>query len=249
MIKLNRKIRRFIKKFSKLLLKGILVITLAGGLVLTCTSRQSMASQLEPYKLSKSYITYTEQKVEKTGKILIYHSHTAESYIDGYDVVQAGEDLANKLRKKGFEVEHVTEKFDTDYNNAYFASRKMLLTKDLEKYDLIIDMHRDALANGKMLGVDNKNQDVARIMFVTTTQSPNYKNQLNIVNGVIDNIKGFGDFTRNTWEYDYGINYYNGDLSSKFVLIENGFNTNNSLEIKRANTYLAAAIEQYFNKK
>ena len=84
----------------------------------------------------------------------------------------------------------------------------MLLTKDLEKYDLIIDMHRDALANGKMLGVDNKNQDVARIMFVTTTQSPNYKNQLNIVNGVIDNIKGFGDFTRNTWEYDYGINYY-----------------------------------------
>ena len=249
MIKLNRKIRRFIKKFSKLLLKGVLIITLAGGLILTCTSRNGMAAELKAYKLSDSCITYSDQQVEKTGKILIYHSHTSESYADGYDIVQAGEDLAEKLRRKGFEVEHVTEKFDTNYNNAYYASRQMLLTKNLGEYDLVIDMHRDALANGKMLGTDNKNQDVARLMFVTTTQSPNYKNQLDIVDGITDSIRGFGDISRNTWEYDYGINYYNGDLTSKLVLIENGFNTNTTLEIKRANTYLAAAIESYLNKQ
>ena len=93
MLKLNRKIRRFIKKFSKLLLKGILVVTLAGGLILTCTGGNVMASEIKPYKLSESCITYSGQKVEKIGKILIYHSHTAESYADGYDVVQAGEDV------------------------------------------------------------------------------------------------------------------------------------------------------------
>jgi stage II sporulation protein P len=253
-IKLNRKLRRLLKKLKAIVVGATIIILTACGLLMSCTFNHREVSaatkNIQPYVMSDSSIVFkTEYQVqqEAKGKILIYHSHTSESYADGYDVVQAGEDLAGKLRKKGFEVEHVTDKFDTDYNKAYFASRKMLETKDLNSYELVIDLHRDAINNRKLNGHDIKDQDIAKLMFVQTTESPNYNKQSDIVNGIMGNFSQFGEFTRDVWRYRRGVNYYNGDLTDKLVLIENGFNTNEKLEVMRANTYLAAAIELYLN--
>ena len=93
--------------------------------------------------------------------ILIYHSHTTEAYalIDsGYyissdsrskdnsrNVVRVGDELAEYLKKAGFNVIHDTKIHDTDYNSSYDSSRKTV-EYYLEKYpsiEITIDLHRD----------------------------------------------------------------------------------------------------------
>ena len=178
--------------------------------------------------------------------ILIYHSHTSESYTDDYNVVKAGEDLSNKLRKKGYTVHHVIDKFDSDYNKSYYNSNKMLKEKDLQKYDLIIDYHRDAINNKKIISKDKNNNEVAKTMFVLTKEQENYYSQKSIVNKLEKELTiiSDSDMVRKTWEYNKGINYYSQNLSENMVLIENGFNTNTELEAKRANTYLSYSIDK-----
>ena len=178
--------------------------------------------------------------------ILIYHSHTSESYTDDYNVVKAGEDLSNKLRKKGYTVHHVIEKFDTDYKNSYYSSNKMLKEKDLQKYDLIIDYHRDAINDKKIISKDKNNNEVAKTMFVLTKEQDNYYSQKSIVNKLEKELTTISDsdMVRKTWEYNRGITYYSQNLSENIILIENGFNTNTELEVKRANTYLSYSIDK-----
>lgn len=93
--------------------------------------------------------------------ILIYHSHTTESYslLDvGYymssdarsnnankNMVRVGDDLAKYLEKQGFNVIHDREIHDKDYNSSYDHSR-VSIEKYLEQYpniDVTIDVHRD----------------------------------------------------------------------------------------------------------
>lgn len=94
--------------------------------------------------------------------ILVYHSHTTESYtlLDaGYytesldlrsddnskNMVRVGDELCKYLEMMGFNVVHDTQIHDTDYNGAYDSSRKNI-EEYLEKYptiDITIDVHRD----------------------------------------------------------------------------------------------------------
>lgn len=94
--------------------------------------------------------------------ILIYHSHTTESYtlLDvGYytesldprskdkakNMVRVGDDLAAYLELKGFKVIHDRNIYDEEYNSAYSKSRKAV-EKYLEEYpsiEITIDVHRD----------------------------------------------------------------------------------------------------------
>lgn len=179
-------------------------------------------------------------------RILIYHSHTSESYEQGYNVVKAGEDLSNKLRKKGYTVHHVIDKFDNDYNNSYYCSNKMLKGKDLNSYDLIIDYHRDAINDKKIVTKDKNNNEVAKAMFVLTKEQENFNKQNNIIKKLEKELITISesDMVRKTWYYNKGINYYSQNLSENMVLIENGFNTNTELEVKRANTYLSYSIDK-----
>ncbi len=182
--------------------------------------------------------------------ILIYHSHTSEAYTDDYNVVKAGEDLSNKLRKKGYIVHHVIDKFDNDYNNSYYCSNKMLKGKDLNSYDLIIDYHRDAINDKKIVTKDKNNNEVAKTMFVITKEQENFNKQNNIVKNLEKELitVSESDMVRKTWYYNKGINYYSQNLSDNIILIENGFNTNTELEIKRANTYLSYSIDKVLKK-
>lgn len=94
--------------------------------------------------------------------ILIYHSHTTESYtlLDvGYytksfdlrseneskNMVRVGDDLTQYLEKMGFNVIHDRKIHDKDYNSAYDSSRESIESY-LEKYpsiEITIDVHRD----------------------------------------------------------------------------------------------------------
>lgn len=95
--------------------------------------------------------------------ILIYHSHTTESYslLDtGYyteadsrsndinrNMVRVGDELVKYLEKAGFVVIHDKAIHDTDYNSSYDSSRAVI-EKYLEKYpsiEVTIDVHRDSI--------------------------------------------------------------------------------------------------------
>lgn len=96
--------------------------------------------------------------------ILIYHSHTTESYslLDvGYytksadlrskdaarNMVRVGDEICKVLESKGFNVIHDREIHDENYSASYASSRKSM-EEYLEKYpsiEITIDVHRDSI--------------------------------------------------------------------------------------------------------
>lgn len=184
-----------------------------------------------------------EQK-KSLGKILIYHTHTLEEYSDGTTVVDAGNDLAEKLNDLGFEVDNVVDNFSVDYNNAYASSRNYLSNIDLTQYKLIIDLHRDA-AGSKIIR-QLEDGDYTVVKFVFSTSNKNYHEQQNLANKISANLQDIYD---DDFIYDKGILDFNQDLSNNIVLIENGFNTNTIDEVKNSNTKIANAILQVFEEE
>ena len=184
-----------------------------------------------------------EQK-KSLGKILIYHTHTLEEYADGTTVVDAGNDLAEKLNNLGFEVDNVVDNFSVDYNNAYASSRNYLSNIDLTQYKLVIDLHRDA-AGSKIIR-QLEDGDYTVVKFVFSTSNNNYPEQQNLANKISANLQDIYD---EDFIYDKGILHFNQDLSSNIVLIENGFNTNTIDEVKNSNTKIANAILQVFEEE
>ena len=184
-----------------------------------------------------------EQK-KSLGKILIYHTHTLEKYADGTTVIDAGNDLAEKLNDLGFEVDNVVDNFSVDYNNAYASSRNYLSNIDLTQYKLVIDLHRDA-AGSKIIR-QLEDGDYTVVKFVFSTSNNNYPEQQNLANKISANLQDIYD---EDFIYDKGILNFNQDLSNNIVLIENGFNTNTIDEVKNSNTKIANAILQVFEEE
>lgn len=184
-----------------------------------------------------------EQK-KSLGKILIYHTHTLEEYADGTTVIDAGNDLAEKLNNLGFEVDNIVDNFSVDYNNAYASSRNYLSNIDLTQYKLIIDLHRDA-AGSKIIR-QLEDGDYTVVKFVFSTSNKNYPEQQNLANKISANLQDIYD---DDFLYDKGILNFNQDLSNNIVLIENGFNTNTIDEVKNSNTKIANAILQVFEEE
>lgn len=224
---IKNKILKILKSF---LLSALLIVTI-GVPTLAKT-------QMKPYVIKESSII-REQK-----QILIYHTHTEESYKD-FTIVEAGEDLAKKLQDKGYIVTHVKENFSKDYNKAYDNSRAYLESLDLTQYSLIIDLHRDSLESNNANTVNVWGVDVAKSMFVYSKAAAT-ENSKNIINTLENNL---GNVARNTFSYNHGINCFNQDLSENSVLIEAGNNNNTKWEIKRLCTHLANSINDYLKEK
>lgn len=184
-----------------------------------------------------------EQK-KSLGKILIYHTHTLEEYADGTTVIDAGNDLAEKLNNLGFEVDNVVDNFSVDYNNAYTSSRNYLSNIDLTQYKLVIDLHRDAA--GSKIVKQLEDGDYTVVKFVFSTSNKNYTEQQNLANKISANLQDIYD---EDFTYEKGILNFNQDLSNNIVLIENGFNTNTIDEVKNSNTKIANAILQVFEEE
>ena len=196
-------------------------------------------------KTKKEIIEAAKKEQKKSlGKILIYHTHTLEEYTDGTTVVDAGNDLAEKLSNLGFEVDNVVDNFSVDYNNAYASSRNYLSNIDLTQYKLVIDLHRDA-AGSKIIR-QLEDGDYTVVKFVFSTSNNNYPEQQNLANKISANLQDIYD---EDFLYDKGILNFNQDLSNNIVLIENGFNTNTINEVKNSNTKIANAILQVFEEE
>lgn len=122
-------------------------------------------------------------------EIIIYHTHTTETYskeagdvfdysgdyrtLDkNYNVVRVGARLKEVLERKEFVVYHDQEIYDyPSYNLSYSKAGKAIesLVKKYNKTSVVLDVHRDALGTGNeiyrpVVSIDGK--DVAQILLV-----------------------------------------------------------------------------------
>lgn len=218
-----------------------LIACISVGLLVTSLVKPCISVYAEEYisryELSQSQINYSDTQKN----ILVYHSHTLEDYTNS-NIVEAGDNLSNKLIDLGYNVVHIRDNFSENYDLAYDMSREYLQGIELSKFDLVVDMHRDALNSSNTTTINDK--EVAKAMMVYSQTSGNYESIKSIGNEIGAPLDELG-ILRKDWEYENGINKFNQDLGDKNLLIELGNNSNDKWEIFRLNTYLAKAIDKY----
>ncbi len=107
-------------------------------------------------------------------QILIYHTHSQEGYADSVpgdantSVVSVGERLTALLQEKGFHVMHHTGEYDVaDRDNAYSYAGPALaqILAENPSIEVVIDLHRDGVAETTHLVSEVNGKQTAQIMF------------------------------------------------------------------------------------
>lgn len=200
---------------------------------------------------------------QESPQILIYHSHSQETYADSRTgnqedtVVGVGEVLVSLLQETyGFGVIHVTDTFDIvngeiDRSSAYDYAREKVeqVLEEHPSVEVVIDLHRDGVAENRHLVTEVNGAPTAQIMFfnglsysaqngaITYLPNPNIK----------DNLAFSFQMELVSKEYFPGLCRavylsslrYNLHLKPRAVLVEVGAQTNTVEEAKNAMTPLA----------
>jgi len=201
--------------------------------------------------------TLDQSKVE----VLIYHSHTTENYAEAgkdtldenYSVVGVGNEVTRELEENyGIAVIHDKTNHSVSYNNSYDRSNETV-KRYLQKYGdfkMIIDIHRDSVANKSAVTTNINGESLAKIMFVTAKNSSRYDKNQALVDELYNKSNVlFPGLTKPTYTYNRGINGFNLGLSDGSLLIECGSDNNTSAEAKGSGRYIARLIAEYINKK
>lgn len=112
-------------------------------------------------------------------QILIYHSHSQETFADSREgvpedtIVGVGTCLSNILTEKyGYNVIHATETFDiidgeVDRSRAYDFAREYVeqVLAENPSIEVVIDLHRDGVPDDRHLVTEINGKDTAQIMF------------------------------------------------------------------------------------
>ena len=199
--------------------------------------------------------SYIQNNVVTNPRVYIYSTHPNESYlgekIKGYDldntVILASILLQEKLNSKGIGTiieERNVNKYIKDnnlnYNQSYQVTRKFLQDKlNNNDFDLIIDLHRDAVAKNITTTTIN-NKDYAKIMFVCNV---NYKQNVALANQ-LNNIINNKYPTLSRGIYNKYVDNFNQDLADNVLLLELGGNYNKIDEVILTIDALADAIEE-----
>ena len=214
--------------------------------------------KLDLKELEKALFT----KMSKDCRVLIYHTHTSESYSDvenysdlyrtedsNCNVVKVGDALKQELNKYGIYVRHDTTIHDyPSYNGAYKASLKTVenILKN-ENYDIIIDIHRDALASNSQYRptAEINGETVAKLMFVVGTNAAGLKHD-----DWIENLKFALSVQERGNEIYPGLfrdmhlstSRYNQHTSNKTIILEVGATGNTIKEACLSMKYFASLI-------
>lgn len=107
-------------------------------------------------------------------QILIYHTHSQEAFADSVpgdqstSIVGVGDRLAEILRDEyGYNVLHHTVQYDTVRDDAYAEALPGIeqLLAENPSIQVVIDLHRDSVAEGTRLVMDLDGRPTARFMF------------------------------------------------------------------------------------
>lgn len=202
-------------------------------------------------------------KEQESPQILIYHSHSQEGYADSVQgdastsVIGVGDELIGYLQERyGFGVIHVTDTFDIvdgelDRASAYDYARDKVeqVLAENPSVEVVIDLHRDGVAEEKHLVTEIDGKPTAQIMFFNGLS-------YSAKNGVIeylpnpyisDNLAFSFQLHLAAAEYYPGLDRpiylsslrYNLHLKPRALLIEVGAQTNTVQEAKNAMEPLA----------
>lgn len=200
-------------------------------------------------------------------KVLIYHTHSQEEFADSTpgdpatSIVGVGEYLTELLNKKGIETIHDSGVYDIingklDRSNAYeyagAAVEKIL--NDNPEIEVLIDLHRDGVAEGTHLVTEIEGKPTAKIMFFNglsrsrtngdITYLPNPYIQDNLAFSLqmqINAEENYPGFVRHIYLRAYR---YNLHLMPKSLLIEAGAQTNTVEEMMNAMEVLSSMLEE-----
>lgn len=226
------------------------------------------------YNIDLNALLSTPLKINQNGapQVLIYHTHTCESYTPSlnysyapsdtdrttdlrYTVARVGDELANTLKKQfGINVIHDKTIHDGDsYNRAYTKSLNTVqgYIKKYPSLSLIIDLHRDAAidSNGRKLKVLTKvdGKPVASMMAVIGTDGrglphPNWRENLKLGAKL---IKKTNDLYPGMGRgVDVKLGRFNQYLSKNSILLEVGSNGNTLDETIASTKYIARTIAE-----
>ena len=238
---------------------------------------------LNPFKLNETNIVKDEEgsngsievsdaSLKKTlnpnkPEVLIYHSHTTESFAPGdanskdnsKNIVAVGDVLTSELQDKyGISVIHDNTLHNDMYTLSYKRSRETV-QKYLNKYGnfkLIIDLHRDSGVNKDSVTATVNGEKVARFMFVISKDRSNYSKNKPLVDRMIATANklypgamrqtNWGDYI---WWYNHGSYHFNQDLSDNVVLIEMGTEMNTLDEAQNTAKIIGRLIAEELNGK
>jgi len=257
-----------ISKYKKLNIKGILFGTVAfviiGGLgialntsnlqpdknIVSATTLQTKTPVTTPKSpvnntssLSASTVTKNSSSnvskpiVPFSSDIVIYNSHPNEAYPSGMTVTDVAAIINDKLVKEGLRSRFIKNATTiSDYNNSYQISRD-LITKNIKSYSntILIDIHRDE--------TQITDSSTRKIMFILTQKNPRYVATKKFTDDLMLNIKSSKAVNSGIRLYDYGISYYNQDLSNYSELIEIGNNKSSDSDIDACVKALLSALK------
>lgn len=208
----------------------------------------------------------------KTGndqpQILIYHTHSQEEFIDSVSgdasttIVGVGSYLAQILKEDyGYNVIHVTDTFDIvdgklDRNQAYNYAQERIsqVLEENPSIEVIIDLHRDGVADDQRLVTDLNGKQTAKVMFFNGLSRTRQNGEISYLPNpyIQDNLafslqmmlaceKYYPDFARTIYLRGYR---YNLHLRPKTLLVECGAQTNTVEEEMNAMEPLADVLNK-----
>ncbi len=212
-------------------------------------------------------------KKEKAPQILIYHTHSQEGYADSVldeeetTVVGVGNYLAKIMEEVfGYQVIHVKEEFDIqdgylDRNHAYDYALPVI-EEVLKKYptiEVVIDLHRDGVAENRRLVTEINGKPTAQIMFFNgLSRKANGEARGSIPNPYLNQNLAFSfrlayeaktyypDFLRCVYLKGYR---YNLHVRPRALLLEVGAQTNTVEEAKNAMEPFSVILNKVLNEE
>lgn len=187
-------------------------------------------------------------------QILIYHTHSQEAFADSVPgdendtIMGVGEYLASILRDKyGYEVLHHTGQYDVESRDDAYSRSLPAIQQVLEEnpgIQVVIDLHRDAMAEGTHLVMDLDGRPTARFMFFNglsrtrKTGNISYLYNENLESNLafsfqmqLKAVQYYPGLTRKIYLKGYR---YNMHLRPKTLLIELGAQNNTVEEVMNA---------------
>ncbi len=224
-----------------------------------------------------------ENKVEKNSlveivnrkpRVLIYHTHTSETYADDKypkdnlwhtylphlgNIVIVGETLSTRLQELGFEVCHDQTSYDgKEFHLAYDNSRKGIQNiLEKECFDMVIDIHRDGVELPKEEYVMNiKGKPAAKVLFFVTKGQVDYstagghdwKTNYSLCSALVEKIQEkYPGLLRRVMIREN--KRYNQDLHPQALLFEVGCQKNTTAEAVYSAQLLAEVIAELFKEQ
>lgn len=209
-----------------------------------------------------------QKTTENVPQILIYHTHGSEGYADSTpgdpntSVIAVGNRLTQLLQDTyGYHVLHDTGIYDTDRDHAYNVAAPVIqkILQENPSIEVVIDLHRDGVADTTRLAANVNGVDMAQVMFfnglskTTATGDIDYLRNPYIEDNLAMSLKMqlaatelYPGFTRKIYLKSYR---YNMHLCPKSLLIEVGAQTNTLQEAVNAMDPLAQVLDKVLSGK